>query len=65
LEAIQLKARSIYRDDRRRPIAAKAMGVDRRQTGLQHVTHAPATPWDWKSAIVGGMIIAVSRLKLP
>jgi hypothetical protein len=29
-----------------RPIAAKARGVDRRQTGLQHVTHAPATPWD-------------------
>ena len=48
-----------------RPIAAKAMGVDRRQTGLQHVTHTPATPWDWRSAIVGGTIIAVSRLKLP
>jgi hypothetical protein len=29
-----------------RPIAAKARGVDRRQTGLQHITHAPATPWD-------------------
>jgi hypothetical protein len=36
------------------PIAAKALSIDRRQTGLQHFTHAPATPWDCKSAIVGG-----------
>ncbi len=40
-----------------RPIAAKAMGVDRRQTGLQQGTHAPATPWDWRSAIVGGAMV--------
>jgi hypothetical protein len=34
------------------PIAAKAMGVDRsRQTGLQHVTPAPATPWGCRLAI--------------
>ena len=44
-----------------KPIAAKAMGVDRRQTGLQHVTHAPATPWDWRSAIVGGTIVMQNR----
>lgn len=25
-----------------RPIAAKAMGVDRKQTGFEHVTHVPA-----------------------
>jgi hypothetical protein len=37
-----------------RPIPAKAKGVDRRQIGLRHVTHAPATPCDWRSAIVGG-----------
>jgi hypothetical protein len=29
-----------------RPIAAKAMGVDRKQTGFEHVTHVPATRWD-------------------
>ena len=39
------------------PIASKPMGVDRRQTGLQHVTHAPATPWDWRSVIVGGTMV--------
>ena len=41
------------------------MGVDRGQTGLQHVTRTLATPRDWRSAIVGGTIIALSRLKLP
>jgi len=37
-----------------RPIASKLMGVDRRQIGLQHVTHAPLTPSDCRWAIVGG-----------
>ena len=36
------------------PIALKLTGVERRQTGLWHVTHAPATPSDCKCAIVGG-----------
>jgi len=35
------------------------MGVDRRQTGLQHVTHTPVTPWDWRSAIEGGMLSCI------
>jgi hypothetical protein len=29
-----------------RPIASKFTGVERRHSGLPHVTHAPATPWD-------------------
>jgi len=37
-----------------RPIALKLKGIERRQTGLRHVTHAPATPSDCKCAIVGG-----------
>jgi hypothetical protein len=37
-----------------RPIALKLKAVERRQTGLRHVTHAPATPSDCKCAIVGG-----------
>jgi len=37
-----------------RPIALKLTGVDRRQIGLRHVTHAPATPWERRWAIVGG-----------
>jgi hypothetical protein len=47
------------------PIALKLTGVERRQTGLQHVTHAPATPWAWRLAIVGGPIgdTGVTRLK--
>ena len=40
-----------------RPISSKLTSVDRRQAGLQHVTHAPATPRDWRSAIVGGAMV--------
>jgi len=36
------------------PICSKDMGVDRRQCESQHVTHAPAAPWDCRPAIAGG-----------
>jgi len=45
-----------------RPIALKLKGVERRQTGLRHVTHAPLTPWDRRPAIVGGAIGMSSRI---
>jgi hypothetical protein len=37
-----------------KPIASKLMGVERRHCGLQHVTQTPATPRDWRPAMVGG-----------
>jgi hypothetical protein len=43
------------------PIAAKLTGRDHRQIGLQHVTQARATPWDCRSAIVGGAMVVTQR----
>jgi hypothetical protein len=33
------------------------MADDRRQSGLQHVTHAPTSPLDCRPAIVGGAMV--------
>ena len=35
-------------------------GIERRQFGLPHVTHAPATPWDCRAGIGGGVVLRFS-----
>jgi hypothetical protein len=43
------------------PIAVKLTGLDHGQIGLRRVTHALATPWDCRPAIVVGTMAMRER----